>query len=315
LIECVPNVSEGRDPTIIARIADAITNTGCHLLDVHSDPDHHRSVFTMVGDSEQVADGAVALTECATALIDLTTHRGVHPRIGSVDVIPFVPLGSTAMSACVTVAQHVGRILGDRLGLPVLLYGSAARSAQRVSLSWIRRGGLLALSRKLIEDAPDFGPRQPHPTAGAVAVGARAFLVAFNVVLNTADVSISRAIASMLREANGGLPGVKALGLSLASRHLTQVSMNLAQVMPTLAQVTSNLTQVPPLADVIATSIPSAFRAVEREANRLGIGVVESEIVGLVPRIALADASAADLLMREDPRDRILETRIAELVS
>jgi glutamate formiminotransferase len=159
-----------------------------------------------------------------------------------------------------------------------------------------------------MEDAPDFGPRQPHPTAGAVAVGARAFLVAFNVVLNTADVSISRAIASMLREANGGLPGVKALGLSLASRNLTQVSMNLAQVTPNLAQVT-------PLADMIATSIPSAFRAVEREANRLGIGVVESEIVGLVPRIALGDASAADLLMREDPRDRILETRIAELAS
>ena len=293
LIECVPNVSEGRDPRIIERIADAITSTGCHLLDIHSDPDHHRSVFTMVGDQEQVVDGAVALTESATALIDLTTHHGVHPRIGAVDVIPFVPLESTAMPTCVTVAQRVGAILGDRFGLPVVLYGLAARSTQWASLSWIRRGGLRVLSRKLMEDGPDYGPRRPHPTAGAVAVGARPFLVAFNVVLNTADVSIAQAIATVLRETHGGLPGVKALGLSLASRNLTQVSMNLA--------------------DTVATSIPSAFRAVEREANRLGARVVESEIVGLIPRIALADASAADLLMRADPRERVLETRIAAL--
>ena len=197
------------------------------------------------------------------------------------------------MSTCVTVAQRVGAILGDRFGLPVVLYGLAARSTQWASLSWIRRGGLQALSHKLMEDGPDFGPRQPHPAAGAVAVGARPFLVAFNVVLNTADVAVARAIAAVLREANGGLPGVKALGLSLASRHLAQVSMNLA--------------------DTAATSIPSAFRAVDREASRRGIRVVESEIVGLIPKISLADASAADLLMREDPRERILETRIAAL--
>jgi len=296
----VPNVSEGRDPAIIAKIADAITNTGCHLLDVHSDPDHHRSVFTLIGDEEKIVSGAVALTESATALIDLSSHSGVHPRIGAVDVIPFVPLGTTPMSTCVRVARQAGEILGDRLGLPVILYGAAARSLERASLPWIRRGGLPSLALKLMEDGPDFGPRKPHPSAGVVAVGARPFLVAFNVVLDTADLSIARAIASDLREANGGLPGLKALGLALASRHLTQVSMNLTQVSPNSA-------------DGPGTNILMAFREVARAAKRLGTCVLESEIVGLVPRIALANASAADLLMRTDPREQVLETRIARL--
>jgi len=296
----VPNVSEGRDPAIIAKIADAITNTGCHLLDVHSDPDHHRSVFTLIGDEEKIVSGAVALTESATALIDLSSHSGVHPRIGAVDVIPFVPLGTTPMSTCVRVARQAGEILGDRLGLPVILYGAAARSLERASLPWIRRGGLPSLALKLMEDGPDFGPRKPHPSAGVVAVGARPFLVAFNVVLDAADLSIARAIASDLREANGGLPGLKALGLALASRHLTQVSMNLTQVSPNSA-------------DGPGTNILMAFREVARAAKRLGTCVLESEIVGLVPRIALANASAADLLMRTDPREQVLETRIARL--
>ena len=301
-------MSEGRDPAIIARIAAAITRTGCHLLDIHSDPDHNRSVFTMVGSRKKIADGAVALAESATALIDLSLHQGVHPRIGAIDVIPFIPLGSTPMSACVELAQHVGKILGDQICLPVFLYGLAAglaedsteRSSQRATLPWIRQGGLPTLSRKMLDMAPDFGPRQLHPTGGAVAIGARQFLVAFNVVLNTADIAIARAIAATLREVNGGLPGVKALGLPLASRCLTQVSMN--------------LTRVPRFAgDMTATSIPSAFRAVEVEANRLGTRVLESEIVGLIPRLALAGTSANLLCMQEDPCERILETRIAEL--
>ena len=285
-------MSEGRDCTIVERIAKSITSTGCRLLDVHSDPDHHRSVFTMIGDAEQIADGAVALVESATALIDLRLHRGVHPRIGAVDVIPFVPLGSTKMSACTAVAQRVGRTIAQRFTLPVLLYGAAARSTQRASLPWIRRGGLQGLSKRLTDNPPDFGPQQPHLTAGAVAVGARPLLVAYNVVLNSDDVAVARKIASLIREANGGLPGVKALGLSLASRNLTQVSMNLTQVH--------------------ATTIPEAFRAVEREAKRLETKVLESEIVGLLPRAALGGATAADLLMQGDPRDRILEARIAE---
>lgn len=286
-------MSEGRNPEVIQQIADAVTNAGCHLLDVHSDPDHNRSVYTMVGNCEQISHGAIALAQRAIALIDLRRHEGVHPRIGAVDVIPFVPLVPTPMSICVDVARNVGASLGTRLGLPVFLYGRAATSSQRASLPWIRRGGLAALARKLADSLPDFGPARPHPTAGAVAVGARDVLVAFNVVLDTSDVSIARAISTTLREANGGLPGVKALGLVLASRQLTQVSMNLT--------------------DIAATDILTAFRAVEREANRHGIDVLESEIVGLVPGMALAGASAAQLRMREDPQERLLELRIADL--
>ncbi|MCK5247084.1 glutamate formimidoyltransferase, partial [Candidatus Bipolaricaulota bacterium] len=288
----VPNVSEGRDGTIIERIAKSIARTGCNVLDIHSDHDHHRSVFTMIGDEKQIADGAVALTESAVALIDLGTHCGVHPRIGAVDVVPVVPLGATEMADCVAVAQHIGRTIADRWALPVYLYGMAARSAYRSSLPQIRRGGFEGLSKKLAEMRPDFGPRQPHPTAGAVAVGARHLLVAFNVVLDTAEVAIAREIALAIREANGGLPGVKALGLSLDSRNLAQVSMNLT--------------------DITATTIPAAFRAVSREAEQVGVRVLESEIVGLVPKLALDDATAADLLMQDDPRERILETRIAK---
>lgn len=298
-------MSEGHDRTIIERIAESIANTGCSVLDIHSDSDHHRSVFTVIGDEEQIADGAVALVESAIALIDLRTHSGVHPRIGAVDVIPFVPLGAAKMADCVAVAQRIGRTISDRWALPVYLYGMAAQSAHRSSLPWIRRGGFEGLSKKLAEMRPDFGPQQPHPTAGAVAVGARHFLVAFNVVLDTAEVAIARGIASAIREANGGLPGVKALGLSLASRNLVQVSMNLTQVSRNLAQVSLNL------ADVPATTIPEAFQAVSREAKQVGIRVLESEIVGLIPKIALDGATAADLLMQDDPRERILETRLA----
>jgi len=266
----------------------------------------------MIGDEEQISDGAVALVKSATALIDLRTHHGVHPRIGAVDVIPFVPLEASGMSDCVSVARRVGRTIAGCWDLPVILYGKAARSAER-SLPWIRRGGLAGLSKKLAESGPDFGPRQLHPTAGAVAVGARPLLVAFNVVLDTAEVAVACKIASAIREADGGLPGVKALGLSLASRNLAQVSMNLTQVSCNLAQVSHNLAQVSHnLADVTSTNIPTAFHAVNREARRLGARVLESEIVGLVPAVALGDATAADLLMPDDPRERILETRIAE---
>ena len=287
-------MSEGRDRTIIERIAKSIASTGCSVLDIHSDPDHHRSVFTMIGDGEKITDGAVALVESATALIDLRSHCGVHPRIGAVDVIPFVPLETAEMSDCVAVAEHVGRTIANRWALPVYLYGMAARSAHRSSLPWIRRGGFEGLSKKLAEanGQPDFGPRQPHPTGGAIAVGARHLLVAFNVVLDTAEVAIAHGIASVIREANGGLPGVKALGLSLASRNLAQVSMNLTEI--------------------AATTVPAAFRAVSREAKRVGVRVLESEIVGLVPKMALDGATAADLLMQDDPRERVLETRIAE---
>lgn len=281
-------MSEGRDRRIVEKIAASII--GCHLLDIHSDPDHHRSVFTLIGDERQIAEGAVALMKSATALLDLRTHRGVHPRMGAVDVIPFVPVGSTPMSTCVAVAQRVGRSIGDGLGVPVFLYGAAAQSPSRTSLASIRRGGFEHLSTKFEEMLPDYGPTIPHASAGAVAIGARPLLVAYNVLLDSTDVSIAKQIAATIREANGGLPGLKALGFELASRQRVQVSMNLT--------------------DVSATTIPAAFNAVRREAKRLGVGVLESEIVGLIPRRALDGATASDLLLPYDPQDRILEIRI-----
>jgi glutamate formiminotransferase len=281
-------VSEGRDHAVIEQIAKSITH--CRILDIHSDPDHHRSVFTLVGDDEQIAEGAIALTKSAIALLDLRTHRGVHPRMGAVDVIPFIPLGQTPMSACVAVAERVGQTIGEDLGVPVFLYGAAARSSACSSLPSVRRGGFENLKAKLTEMPPDFGPREPHPTAGAVAVGARPLLVAYNVVLASDDLSIAKQIAATLRESNGGLPGLRALGMMLVSRQRVQVSMNLT--------------------DIHATTIPAAFRAVQREAQRLGVGVLESEIVGLIPEIALDGATASNLLLPYDPCERILETRI-----
>ena len=283
-------MSEGRNPSIIEQIAQSIT--GCRVLDIHSDRDHHRSVFTLIGDEQEIVEGVVALIKSATALIDLRAHHGVHPRIGAVDVMPFIPLEEATMACCVALAERVGCMVADRFDLPVFLYGAAAWLPDRASLPVIRRGGFAGLVEQLAINPPDFGPRHPHPTAGAIAIGARAPLVAYNVVLNSADVSIARQIASAIRESNGGLLGVKALGLRLASRNLAQVSMNLTQV--------------------AATTIPEAFHAVKREAAQLGVGVLESEIVGLVPRASLSGASAADLLLPADPSQWILETRIRE---
>jgi len=281
-------VSEGRDRAVIEQIAKSITH--CRILDIHSDPDHHRSVFTLIGDEEQIAEGAIALTKSAIALLDLRTHCGVHPRMGAVDVIPFIPLGQTPMSACVAVAERVGQTIGKDLGVPVFLYGAAARSSTRSSLPSVRRGGFENLKAKLAAMPPDFGPREPHATAGAVAVGARPLLVAYNVVLASDDLLVAKQIAATLRESNGGLPGLRALGVMLVSRQRVQVSMNLT--------------------DIQATTIPAAFCAVRREAQQRGVGVLESEIVGLIPEIALDGAMASDLLLPYDPCERILETRI-----
>ncbi len=288
-------MSEGRDRRIIERIAASVSGTGCRLLDVHSDVDHHRTVLTLIGDAEQIAEGAIALAERATALIDLRAHRGVHPRIGAVDVIPFIPIGLTEMAECVFVAHRVGRTIASELSVPILYYGAAARSERRVPLPAVRRGGFEELSERLLEESPDAGPPSPHPTAGAIAVGARPLLVAYNVVLASNDLAAARRIASSIRESNGGLPGVRALGLELGSRHLVQVSMNLT--------------------DVAATPILAAFQAVSREAKALGIEVLESEIVGLVPLASLAGATASGLRMSSDPHEHVLETRIAEEVS
>jgi len=233
------------------------------------------------------------LAERATALIDLRKGWGVHPCIGAVDVIPFVPLADAAMSDCVAVARVAARDIADRLNLPVYLYGAARPRGRDVTLPRIRRRGFASLAETLNEIPPDFGPRQPHPSAGAVAVGARDPLVAYNVVLASSDVRVARAIAGVLRERAGGLRGVMALGLLLHSRNVVQVSMNLT--------------------DGTATTVPQAFEAVAAEASCHGVEVLESEIVGLLPRAALAGATADDLQMTSDPRAKILEDAVEGL--
>jgi len=269
-LECVPNVSEGRRPEVVARLAAAASSPpGVRLLDVSSDPDHNRSVLTLAGEPEGLHLGLLALYEAALAEIDLTRHQGVHPRVGAVDVAPFVPLGGTPMAAAVVAAGRLAPEVARRFGLPVYLYERAARRPERTALSEIRRGGFEGLAGKLADPAwaPDFGPSRVHPTAGATVIGARFFLIAFNAVLATADVAAARAIARRVRESGGGLPAVRAMGVHLASRGLAQVSMNLV--------------------DYRRTPVARALERVEEEAAALGTRVVETEIVGLVPEAAV----------------------------
>lgn len=291
MLECVPNVSEGRDRTAIGRMADAVRVTpGVRLLDVHSDPTHHRSVFTFVGAAEALRRAVAQLFAAAVTTVDLTRHSGVHPRLGALDVVPFVPLGDTPMTAAVAAAHATGRLLGERFGVPVLYYEHAATAPHRRPLEDIRRGGYDALAARLASDAwrPDTGPSTPHPTAGAVAVGARPVLVAFNVQLSTVDVGVAQAIARKVRARTGGLPGVKALGLPLSHRGVVQVSMNL-----------TDLTRTRPI---------DAFRCVAREAERLGVAVADSELVGLAPDAAITAAEAATMHVRDWSPARLLET-------
>jgi glutamate formiminotransferase len=270
LLECVPNVSEGRRPEVVARLAAAAASPpGVRLLDVSSDPDHNRSVLTLAGEPEGLHQGLLALYEAALAEIDLTRHQGIHPRVGAVDVVPFVPLGKTPMAAAVAAAGRLAPEVARRFGIPVYLYEGAARRPERTALSEIRRGGFEGLAGKLADPAwaPDFGPARVHPTAGATVIGARFFLIAFNAVLATAEVEAARAIARRVRESGGGLPAVRAMGVLLASCGLAQVSMNLV--------------------DYRRTPIQRALERVEAEAAALGTRVLETEIVGLVPAAAV----------------------------
>jgi len=292
VVGCVPNLSEGRDSRAIERIAGEVREAGCRVLDVHRDPDHHRSVLTIVGERANVVRGILSMVETAVQEIDLRRHRGVHPRIGAVDVIPFVPIAATPFAECVDLAREVGAQIAGRLEIPVFLYEHAALRPECRNLADVRRGGSAGVAERLRARGgkADFGPDRLHPTAGAIAVGARRFLVAYNVNLATDDVSVARTIAATIREANGGLPGVKALGLSLPSRALTQVSMNLT--------------------DVERTRVVDAFDWVAEEATRHGVEVLESEIVGLAPRVALRGATTDRLQLTRDLADVELETLI-----
>jgi glutamate formiminotransferase len=292
IIECIPNVSEGRRLDVVAGMADAIRAAGARLLNHSSDPSHNRSVFTFTGDAAEVERAVLALFERAVAAIDLRTHRGVHPRIGAVDVVPFVPIADVTMADCVALARRAGAAIAQRFGVPVYLYEEAASQPARRPLENIRRGQFEGLAAKMATAgwAPDFGPAVPHPTAGASVVGARMPLIAYNVNLNTDRLEIAKAIAAAVRFSSGGLPFVKAMGVSLAHRGLVQVSMNL-----------TNYRETP---------VALAFDAVKREAERHGVSVLESELIGLIPAAALDSTTPEHLQLTGFTREQILEDRL-----
>ncbi len=294
VIECVPNVSEGRDRGAVEAIAAAATGAGCRVIDVSSDPDHNRTVITLVGDDLGLEQGVLRLVEEAVARIDLTKHRGAHPRMGAVDVIPFIPVTGATMEECVALSHRVGVSISERFGIPVFLYEESATTPERRNLAKIRSGEFEGLGEKLADEqwTPDYGPKAPHPSAGAVAVGAREFLVAFNVNLATGDLSVAKKIAAAVRHSSGGLRYVKALGLSLEERGIVQVSMNL-----------TNFRKTPVL---------RVFDMIRREAERMGVLVLESEIIGKIPRQALVDAAISSLQVRSFDLSMILEEGIEE---
>jgi glutamate formiminotransferase/glutamate formiminotransferase/formiminotetrahydrofolate cyclodeaminase len=296
LIECVPNFSEGRNPTVIQALLAAVTSVPrVWLLHHTADPDHHRSVLTFAGPSDAVGEAALRAITVATELIDLRRHEGVHPRIGATDVVPFVPIHDDGMDECIRVAHWVGHEVGTRLSIPVFLYEDAASNPARRQLESVRLGGAHGLASRMESDpawVPDFGPPHLHQTAGAIVVGARRPLIAFNVNLKADDLSIAKRIAKSIRQSSGGLPCLKAIGVELASRGNVQVAMNLT--------------------DYRVTSMHRAFQAVQAEAVKLGVTVAGSELIGLAPQAALDQAAVAALqLERLDP-GQVLETRLAE---
>jgi glutamate formiminotransferase len=291
LVECVPNVSEGLDKAVLALLTERIQSVpNVALLDLHMDPDHHRSVFTLAGEPEAMATALFQFIQEAQHSIDLRRHQGQHPRIGAVDVVPWIPLRGVTMEECAGYAKDLGRRVGQELGIPVFLYEQAALVPLRARLDSIRRGGLSGLQERMYQEAnwkPDFGPNVLHPTAGAVAIGARFFLIAFNVVLKSQDIQMARRIARTIRSSGGGLPALKAIGVPLLSKELVQVSMNLM--------------------DFRQTSLRAAFQAVERESHRLSVEIEESEIVGLVPQEAWDADLATDLKLKNWNPEGVLE--------
>ena len=297
LIECVPNFSEGRDAAVVERIRSAIASVpAVALLDQTLDPDHNRSVFTFVGEPDPVVEAVSQAARVAVEQIDLRQHTGVHPRIGALDVVPLVPLEGASSEICIALAHRLGQDLWNRLRLPVYFYGDAALDERRRRLEQIRRGGFEALAASLPEDAdrrPDVGGPDLHASAGAAAVGVRKILIAYNVHLASTDVSIAKRIASKIRESSGGLPEVKALGLELRSRNLTQISMNMTDFEKTAPHV--------------------VFQHVKAEAERLGTEVVGGEVIGLIPSKALEMAAAHSIEIPGFDSDIVLENRLESL--
>jgi glutamate formiminotransferase len=288
VIECVPNFSEGRDEGVVRSIVEAIGGApGVLMLGWEMDSDHNRSVVTFAGTPDVVVEGAIRGVGRAAELIDLSRHEGVHPRVGAADVIPFVPLDGGTMEQCVDAAHLAGGEIWNRFRVPVYFYESAAKLVGRKRLERVRRPGFDGLP-------PDMGDVTEHPTAGAAVVGARGFLIAYNINLATHDVDIARAIAKKIRESSGGFPFVKAIGLPLASRDCAQVSINF-----------TNFSKTP---------FDEVWETVAREAARLGTGVVSSQLIGFVPRRAFDQAPDFFQHAENFDESRILENRIAQLI-
>ncbi|GAC1489206.1 MAG: glutamate formimidoyltransferase [Candidatus Limnocylindrales bacterium] len=294
LVECVPNVSEGRRHEVIDRLAAAIEGVpGVRLLDRTSDPDHNRSVFTFAGPPQAAADAALALVRAAYAEIDLRTHAGAHPRIGAVDVIPFVPLAGVTMDECVALAKGVGESIAAEHGVPVYYYARAASRPERVRLPDIRKPQFEGLATLIgTTHVPDAGPGRVHPTAGAVVVGARPPLIAFNIELDTTDVEIAKRIAKEIRESSGGLPAVQALGFALTDPPRAQVSLNLL--------------------DHTVTSLTQVWDAVAVRAAAAGVRILRGELIGLLPLDAALSVTAASLRLKGFSRAQVIEAHVLD---
>lgn len=294
LMECIPNISEGRRSEIVEAVVDEVRNTaGVALLNYSSDESHNRSVITFVGEPSAVSEAAFKVAKKAAELIDLTKHQGEHPRMGAVDVIPFVPIREMDMKECVELSVELGKRIAEQIDLPVFLYEESATAAHRKNLAAIRKGQFEGMSKKVEEDKwhPDFGGNRVHPTAGVVAVGARMPLVAFNINLSTSDVTIANNIAKIIRESSGGLKAVKSIGILLEDRNVAQVSINMC-----------NFHQTP---------LYRVMELVKIEAARYGVQVIGSEIIGLTPLEALVDTADYYLKLENfDKHSQVLENNL-----
>ena len=293
LVECIPNVSEGRRTEVIESIVGVIKEVpGVVLLDYSSDASHNRSVITMVGDPDSVGEAAFRLAKAARDNIDLNHHTGEHPRMGAIDVIPFVPIKEMSVAECVELSKKVGERIYNELSIPVFLYEESATAPHRKNLAAIRKGQFEGMAEKVKQDKwqPDYGNDEIHPTAGVVAVGARAPLVAFNINLGTSDITVADKIAKIIRESSGGLKSVKALGVMLEDRNIAQVSINMC--------------------NYEKTPLYRVFELVRAEAARYGVNIIGSEIIGLTPMGALIDTAEYYLKIENFSRAQVLENRL-----
>jgi len=295
IIECVPNISEGRRPEVVERVVARVRQVaGVRVLDYSSDPSHNRSVLTLAGDAAPLKEAVLALFEAVVPEIDLRTHSGEHPRLGAVDVVPFVPIEGVTMNACVALARETAAEVARRFQVPVYLYEDASDNPARKNLEDIRRGEFEGLAAKMASSGwtPDYGPPTPHPSAGATVIGARMPLIAYNINLATDRLDVAKKIAAAVRHSSGGFRYVKAMGVRLEDRGIVQVSMNL-----------TNYEKTPMF---------RVFEAVKSEAARYGINILESEIVGLVPAAALHGTAEHVLQLSEFKPNQVLETRLRQ---